>query len=171
MTKLEIKIRKYRSSDFDACRSLWIELTCRHREIYGDPTIGGSDPGHFIEPSLSNENLHGPWVAEVSGNVVGLAGLIIQGEEAEVEPVVVSSQYHSQGIGKTLLDYVVDEARKLGVRFLSVRPVARNVEALTFFVEAGFDLVGYIDLFRDLSVNSQREWKSGITLHGKKLRY
>lgn len=166
-----VRIRKYRTIDFDACRELWAQLTEHHREIYGDPTIGGDDPGRGIEPYLSNQNVRGPWVAERNGGIVGLGGLIVHDEEAEVEPLVVASKYRSQGIGNTLLDYLVREAKRMGVRFLSVRPVARNVGVVTWFVDAGFDLVGHIDLFQDLSASSEREWKPGMTIHGKKVRY
>ncbi|MBI4300887.1 MAG: hypothetical protein HY677_07095, partial [Chloroflexi bacterium] len=42
--QMETTIREYRTADFEACRSLWGELTRHHREIYEDPTIGGDDP-------------------------------------------------------------------------------------------------------------------------------
>ena len=152
-------------------RALWSELTQRHREIYGDPTIGGENPGDFFDAYLENANLRGPWVAELVGKVVGLGGLIVNGEEAEVEPLVVSSQHRFKGSGRALLNTVVQEAGTAGVRFLSVRPVARNIEAISFFVQAGFDIVGHIDLFQDLSGSTAREWKPGIEIHGQDLRY
>lgn len=168
---MENRIRKYEPSDLFACRSLWAELTQRHRDVYNDPTIGGDDPGQALEPYLENESLRGPWVVEADGEVVALAGLLIGREGAEVEPVVVSSRYRSRGIGAILVEYVVQEARNLGVRFLSVRPVARNIDAISFFVSAGFDTVGHIDLFQDLSESAETEWKSGIGIHSNELKY
>ncbi len=38
-------VRAYQREDYEACRELWRELTERHRDIYGDPTIGGAIPG------------------------------------------------------------------------------------------------------------------------------
>ena len=171
MSKPRTVIREYRASDLAACRALWAELVDHHREIYSDPGIGGDDPGRHIEPYLSNAHLRGPWVADISGTIVGLAGLIVEEEEAEVEPVVVSSEWRSHGIGNMLLGHVVEEARKCGVRFLNVRPVARNTKAFAFFVEAGFDLVGHIELFQELTEKSGREWNSGISLHVQELRF
>ena len=168
---MRVEIRRYRSSDCDACRDLWAQLTEHHREIYGNPTIGGEDPGRGIEPYLANQNLKGPWVAEMNGEIVALGGLIVHEEDAQVEPLVVRSEYRSQGIGKTLLDYLIQEAKTMGVRLLSIRPVARNAGAVKRFVDPGFDVVGHIDLFQDLSVPSEREWKSWMTIHGKKVRY
>ncbi len=39
-------------SDREACRALWRELTECHRTIYGDPSIGGDDPGLYFDEHL-----------------------------------------------------------------------------------------------------------------------
>ena len=168
---MKIKVRDYQASDFEVCRSLWSELTQRHREIYEDPTIGGDNPGRGFEVYMDNAERRSTWVAEVEGQVVAISGLLIRGEEGEVEPVIVSSPFRRKGIGTLLVQHCVQEAKKARVRFLSVRPVARNEEAISFFVKLGFNLVGYIDLFQDLSPSSDRKWKLGIAVHGKELQY
>jgi GNAT superfamily N-acetyltransferase len=168
---MKITIRKYQSSDINSCRDLWTELTQRHRDIYTDQTIGGDDPGMGFDLYITNETLRGPWVAEVDGHIVGFTGLLVEGEEADVEPVIVLSKYRNCGIGKTLVEHAVQEAKNYNIRFLSVKPVARNVEAISFFIDAGFHIIGHIDLFQDLSLNPKREWKTGITIHGNKLKY
>lgn len=165
------RIRLYQPQDYAACKALWVELTQRHRDIYGDPTIGGDDSGQGLDAHLSNPHRHATWVADVDGQVVGMAGLIVHGEEAEVEPVVVTATRRSGGIGGMLVRYAIDHAKKNGIRFLSVTPVARNAEAIAFFVDAGFDIVGHIDLFQDLAPAPGRQWKTGMLLHGKQLRY
>jgi hypothetical protein len=48
----DITIRPYGDSDLEPCRTLWAELTRRHREIYGDPSIGGDDPGAYFDDHL-----------------------------------------------------------------------------------------------------------------------
>jgi L-amino acid N-acyltransferase YncA len=65
-------------------------------------------------------------------------------------------------VGKQLLEAVVSEARKKGVPYLDVKPVARNAEAVRFFRKQGFNTVGHIDLFIDFS---NRSWKSGLKIH------
>jgi ribosomal protein S18 acetylase RimI-like enzyme len=170
--QMEVTIREYRTSDFEICRAIYGELSQHYAEIYEDPAIAGEDPGRGFEPYLNNPRRQGIWVAEVDGLVVGIAGLLIHPEEGgEVEPVVVSLPYRSRGIGSMLTKHVVEEARKAEVRFLSVRPTARNIRAISLYVRLGFDLVGQIDLFQDLSSSSGRKWKPGIEVHGNKLRY
>jgi GNAT superfamily N-acetyltransferase len=164
-------IRKYNPGDFDACRALWKELTERHRDIYDDHGIGGADPGQGFETYLRHPNRRASWVAESQGQVIALAGLLVQGEEGEIEPVVVSLTHRSKGIGRALVQHVVEQARAMGVKYVSVRPVARNREAIAFFVRSGFDLLGHVDLFQVVSGSPGRNWKSGISIHGHKLGY
>ena len=168
---MNFKIRKYRPSDIDSCRSLWTDLTQKHRDIYGDQTIGGENPGHNFDLYIKNEKLYGPWVAIIEGQVIGLTGLIVEGEEACIEPAVVSEPYRDQGISKGLVEHVIEESKKLGVRFLSAKPAARNVEAIAFLIKEGFSIMGQIELFQDLSDSLKREWKTGINIHGNILKY
>jgi len=165
------KIREYRDTDYAACRGLWMQLTERHRLIYGDPAIGGDDPGRGLDDYLANPGRRATWVAEVDGAVIGMTGLIGNGDEAAVEPAVVAEEFRSRGIGRSLVAHAISEAKRIGIRFLSAQPVARNVEAISFFIDCGFDIVGHVDLFQDLQPGSGREWKAGITLHGRALRY
>ena len=168
---MNITIRDYQASDFDVCRSLWGELTQHHADIYEDSTIAGDDPGRGFGEYTNNPVRRGTWVAELDDQVVAFAGLIINWGEGEIEPVIVSSSYRNRGIGTMLIRHVVQEAKKMGIRFLSVRPVARNEKALSLFVRLGFYLVEHVDLFQDLSPSSDRKWKPGIAIHGNELRY
>ncbi|MBE0611627.1 MAG: GNAT family N-acetyltransferase [Dehalococcoidia bacterium] len=168
---MQIEIRTYRSGDRDACRSLWAELVERHRLIYEDPTIGGDDPGREFDDHLLRAGHDRTWLAVVDGTVVGLTALLVSGEEAEVEPVVVTAGMRSSGIGAILVARARSEAVSLGVRFLNVSPVARNVEAISFFVREGFDVVGHVNLFQDLGGEVPRSWRSGLALHGEPPSY
>ncbi len=153
------------------CRALWRELTEHHREIYDDSSIGGIDPGQGFDAYISNPKRRASWVVEIQGQIVALAGLLVDGEEAEIEPVIVSSRYRSRGIGTMLVRYVVEQARGMRVRYISVRPVARNKEAISFFVRLGFDLLGHVQLFQDFSSAPRSKWKSGISIHEHKMGY
>ncbi|MDY6932063.1 MAG: GNAT family N-acetyltransferase [Halobacteriota archaeon] len=114
---MKIKIRKYQPSDYQACRNLFSELKKHHRDIYSDQTIGRKDPGEGIDLYLENKRLHGPWVAIFNEEVIGLIGLLKNDEEAIIEPVIVSSEYRNQGVGKLIIEHLVKEANKIDVRF------------------------------------------------------
>jgi GNAT superfamily N-acetyltransferase len=166
---IEMKIRPYAPDDLEECRTLWEELTQHHREIYDDPSIGGDNPGRYFDKHLADVGADHIWVAEFSGNVVGMTGLIIKDKEAEIEPLIVSPEYRSRGIGRALVTRAVQEAQTLGVSSVSVKPVARNVHALSFFHKCGFRIVGYIDLFMDLSIKGK--WKEGLSLFDHDFKY
>lgn len=165
---MEPIIRAYEPGDLDACRALWCELTEHHREIYADPGIGGEEPGSHFDAYLAHAHFVAAWVAEVDGKIVGLTGLLLGEDGAEIEPVVVSRVARRKGIGSALVEYVIAQARERGERSLSIRPVARNATAIQQFVRAGFSVVGRIELFQSLEP-SQREWTSGVTIHGHDL--
>ena len=160
-------IRGYQPADLESCRGLWVELTEWHRKIYEDPSIGGAHPEDYFDRHLARVGADNLWVAVLNRRVVGLTGLIVK-EEAEIEPLIVSQSYRNKGIGSRLVETVVAEAQKLGINFLSVRPVARNVEAIDFFYNLGFRNIGYIDLFMDFS---DKQWKKGLRLFNREFSY
>jgi GNAT superfamily N-acetyltransferase len=164
-------VRDYAERDYDACRSLWAELTEYHRSIYGDPSIGGDDPGAGFDEYLAEPQRTGSWVAESRGRVVGLTGLFDRGRSGEVEPVVVAEAARGQGIGRMLIGRVVGEARARGYEYLAIRPVARNVAAIQRFHAAGFRAMGgHVDLTMDLAPR-RHEWLPGASLHGLDFDY
>jgi ribosomal protein S18 acetylase RimI-like enzyme len=125
---------------------LWRSLTQRHRDIYQDPTIGGEDPGLEFDAHLEHAQLHKLWVAEDGGQLLGFCGLLMYGEESELEPIVVEPEQRGRGIGALLAAEAIAESRRLGVAYVNVRPVGRNVDAIRFFHGAGFRLLGRLEL-------------------------
>jgi GNAT superfamily N-acetyltransferase len=166
-----VRIRPYRPSDHSAGRDLWVELTEEQRELYDDATIGGADPGAAFEEYLTRLDLSGVWVADDGeGGVVGLVGLVLNGRAGEVEPVVVTRSRRGQGIGKTLLSHVAEEARKRGMTYLTITPSSRNEAAIRCFHAAGYDVMSAVELSLDLG-RSTRGWQDGPSLQGLKFRF
>lgn len=166
-----MSVREYEPSDLNRCRFLWAEMTERHRDIYEDPSIGGDEPGLEFDQHLSRVGPERVWVATSGEEIVGLVSLIQDGEQAEVEPIVVSSQHRGLKIGHELLNHAVEQAKTLGVLCLSVKPVARNEEAISFFYDAGFKTLGHIQMFMWLGPSSPGQWRPGPRLFGKSFDY
>ncbi len=164
----ELVIRKYLPTDKESCRSLWRELTERHRLIYQNPSIGGSTPEDYFDEYLAKVGVDNLWVAILDSKVVGFAGLIVNEEEAEIEPLIISKPYRNRGIGKRVIETIIAEAQRLNMKFLSVKPVARNREAIKFFYIQGFRNIGHIELFMDFS---KQEWKKGLNLFNLQFNY
>ena len=163
-------VRSFEPRDADACRRLWEELTQWHRQIFDSPEIGGDDPGRGFDEHLAKIGPENLWVAELEGQIVGLAGLI-PGVESELEPVVVAEQHRHQGIGRLLATAVIAEARERGARTVQVRPVGRNVEAIHFFHEMGFDILFQLELGMDLVDREREVWVGGGRIAERDFRF
>ena len=96
-------IRAYEPNDLESCRALWRELTEWHREIYEDPTIGGEHPEDQFDKHLAAVGTNQILVAVLDSQIVGLVGLILKGNEAEVEPIIVSKAHRDMGMGSRLI--------------------------------------------------------------------
>jgi GNAT superfamily N-acetyltransferase len=160
-----VEIRPFEDDDYPACRELWRELTERHRLIYDSPAIGGDDPGSGLDNYLAMSERVATWVAVRDGEIVGLTGLLAKDGAGEVEPVVVTGALRSSGIGTALLEQAIAAARERHMPMLSIRPVARNIEAITLFRRSGFEVLGHLDMFMDLR-DDPGPWQPGIEIHG-----
>jgi GNAT superfamily N-acetyltransferase len=167
----DITIRQYDPADLNRCRDLWVELAQHHRDIYDDPNIGGDSPGLFFDKHLASVGPEHIWVAEHAGEVVGFVGLIVRDHEAEVEPVVVAASQRGKGVGFALLARMVREAKTLGKHYLTVKPVARNLEAISFYYEAGFQKLGEIEMFMELKPSEPGKWLCGVEIFGHSFEY
>jgi GNAT superfamily N-acetyltransferase len=161
MALTEIEVRTYQEMDREVCRRLWEELVAWHAEIYNDPGIGGPTPGLHFDKHLEEAGPDHLLVAVIDGKVVGLIGYLVAEEEVEVEPLIVSGSFRGRGVGSVLLDAVVKRVEGSGVKFLNVRPVARNLKALEFFRKRGFDKIGRVELFIDYTGGT---WKEDLRL-------
>jgi ribosomal protein S18 acetylase RimI-like enzyme len=166
---LVVRIRLYEEGDLDACRALWVELTEWHRDIYESPEIGGDDPGRHFDEHLERVGAGNIWVAEEDGRIVGMTGLM-QGDHWELEPISVSAGYRRRGVGRELAETVIAAARERGARTLQVRPAARNAEALRFFHELGFDILGQLELQIDFVDRGRELWRPGERLADRDFR-
>ncbi len=168
-----IKIRQYTSSDLEPCRALWAEMTQYHRDIYNDPSIGGDNPGLEFDKHLEKVGPERIWVSLFNEEIAGLVSLVpdMDNQQAEVEPLVVSAKHRGKGIGKRLLTFAVEEAKKWGVLCLGVKPVARNEKAVSFFYESGFKTLGHVHQFMWLGPSVPGAWKPGPDLFGKAFDY
>ena len=112
---MNVAIREYQDRDLESCKHLWRELTQRHRDIYLDQSIGGDDPGIYFEHYLQKTELARLWVAERDLVVIGMAGLLIDKDGAEIEPIIIHSDFRSEGVGTLLIERLKTEAKERGV--------------------------------------------------------
>jgi GNAT superfamily N-acetyltransferase len=164
-----LTIRAYRPTDHRECRQLWAELTTADAGLYG--ATAEDDSGAAFEEYLTRLDLSGMWVAsDVSGGVVGMVGLLLDGRGGQVEPLVVAAARRGEGIGRALLSHVADQARRRGLGQLSISPAARNLDAIRCLHAAGYDALARVTLAIDLGRKGP-VFEDGIDLHDLRFRY
>ena len=150
-------VRDYRAEDELTCRALFEELVDVHRRLYPDAEIGSAfELGGRL------------FVAERDGEVVGFAGMLRHPHSVEIEPIVISPGSRGRGVGRALLERIVEEARAAeGVTQVYAQPAGRNRDAFAFFNSVGLDVLAYVRLQLDLE---PRDRRPGEILGGREFR-
>lgn len=81
-------------------------------------------------------------VLEQAGKLVGFAILSIAVDEAEILNIAIAKGCQRQGLGRRLLQHLIEIAQQQGVRkvFLEVR--TSNIPALKLYLQQGFKEIG-----------------------------
>ena len=79
------------------------------------------------------------WVYESGGEVVGYAVMMSVLDEAHLLNISIAGERQGQGLGRALLNHLVDTARRHGatMMFLEVRPSNKN--AIALYESMGFN--------------------------------
>lgn len=82
------------------------------------------------------------WVAHDNGELVGLAGGMVVGDELQVLDVVVSPERRREGIARKLLAHVSYDAQMLGCATATLEVETDNAAAIALYESLGFAQVG-----------------------------
>lgn len=128
---LEVVLRPLVRADLDA-------LVAMERDLFG--------AGAWSRASLAEE-LDGPgrWYVgaqDAAGDLVGYAGLWFDGEDAQVMTVGTRPDAQGRGVGRMLLDALLDHARDLGAGDVLLEVRVDNEPALRLYERAGFERFG-----------------------------
>ena len=74
--------------------------------------------------------------------ITGFVGFWVMADEAHITSIAVREEFRRQGIGELLLIAVVDLARELDARVLTLEVRASNYDAQTLYSKYGFTQVG-----------------------------
>ena len=104
---------------------------------YGDLVVDWKAPG-FIEPQRPPEDGSGTSM----GRVVGFLVARVIPPQAELESIAVSAAEQRRGIGRRLLEAMVEELRAARVREALLEVRASNQRALNFYSSLGWKETG-----------------------------
>ena len=90
------------------------------------------------------------FVAEQNGEIVGYCGFIFVLDEAEIPNVCVKLSARQQGIGKQMMSFLEEEAKKLGINVLYLEVRQSNQSARRLYTSIGFEEDGIRKDFYEL---------------------
>jgi ribosomal protein S18 acetylase RimI-like enzyme len=114
------------------------EFTGERRELLGSFRLA-DDSEQRITSYLPDGRI---WVARSAGAVVGHAQAVPHGPGTwEVANIAVAEDRQGHGIGRALLERVVEEARAAGVARIELATAAADTGAIRFYQRSGFRLL------------------------------
>jgi ribosomal-protein-alanine N-acetyltransferase len=127
--KSKLKIRKMRVEDLE--KVLEIE-----RKSFSNPWSRNAFL-YEIESDVSY-----PWVVELDNEIVGYSIHWLIFDEAHLSNIAVDPAYRRRGIGKFILEKVVESAKKKGAKFLTLEVRISNSKAISLYTKMNFRVVG-----------------------------
>ena len=141
--KEEIIIRRAVEGDCPAMLKLIQELALYEKAPH-EVTV---DFDHFVESGFGNNPVYWAYVAEVEKEVVGFALYHIRystwkGQRMYLEDIIVTENWRGKGIGKQLLDRLIEEAKERNFSGIGWQVLDWNEPAINFYrkyEEVNFD--------------------------------
>ncbi len=137
---MRMQIKTLAVEDFPRCAELW--------DLKKQRTLAE----RFYSELQSGNRV--TYVCEDEGVLLGEISLVfkmeesdytIAGKRAYVSHLVVKKEHRRKGIGKALVEYVIEQAKQMGLRELTIGVDLDNYPALKLYTGAGFDRVLLID--------------------------
>ncbi len=101
---------------------------------------------HFEESGFGEKPVWWAFVAEVEGQIIGMALYYIRystwkGQRMYLEDIIVSEDYRAKGVGSQLMDALIAEAREKGFSGMLWQVLDWNEPAINFYKKyrANFD--------------------------------
>jgi diamine N-acetyltransferase len=112
-----------------------------------DYTLTQLTPDKYL--SVLGDSSSHVWVAECSGNLIGLAVIQFRvqcpassSSSTELQTLYVQEHFVGQGVGRLLLQAAEEETRRRAQTVLWLTANARNAHALAFYKHCGYAQIG-----------------------------
>ena len=98
-----------------------------------------------LQKILLNNDIGMLLIAKVEGKIVGMVNLLftestaLGSKVALLEDMIIHPNSRSKGIGSKLINYAIDEAKKLGCKRVTLLTDRDNFKAQNFYIKNGFN--------------------------------
>lgn len=131
---MQVTFHEFRAGDAEAFRMLNEQWIAKYFAFEEEDLKVLNDPEkHILEPGGRI------YFASLDGEIAGCCALIVNGEQSyELAKMAVREDLRNQGIGKALLVHVIDAARSLRARKLTLGTNSRLTNAIHLYESIGF---------------------------------
>ena len=101
----------------------------------------------FWKPSILKSELESKdsiyIVAKKDEEIVGFAGIKVFPDDIEIMNIVTKKIERKKGIGKLLLDKIIEISRKIEKEYISLEVNEKNIIAISLYEKFGFKKIGF----------------------------
>ena len=133
---MEYQMQQLHAADFQKCADLW---NMKKQRALAERFYSDLQSGKRVT-----------WVCEENGVLLGEISLVFNMEDPEytiphkrayVSHLIVKKDCRRQGIGRSLVEHVIERAQQMGLQELSIGVDLDNFAALRLYAKAGFDRI------------------------------
>ncbi len=95
-----------------------------------------------FENEIEKNNLAHYIVLEIDGVIVGYGGAWYIVDEGHITNVAIHNDYRKQGLGKKLVQEMIEKARKANINHMTLEVRKSNIPAITLYERMGFKIAG-----------------------------
>lgn len=106
-------------------------------------------PGEMYRHELMHNRLSAYWVVRPASNsaqgappILAYGGYWTMGPEVHIVTVATHPDYRRQGLGRLLMEWMIERARLAGATEVTLEVRAGNVAAQALYAQMGFEVVG-----------------------------
>ena len=137
----DVVIRRAAPEDVDEALDLYAEVAAEGIYIAGEPPIDRpARRKRWLESYARSDSV--TFVADVEGRIVGMASL--EGDGVAELGMLVAKDWRGKGIGKLLMEALIEWARAVGAHKISLQVWPHNDAAVRLYERFGFEREGYL---------------------------
>lgn len=99
----------------------------------------GKKPGPMLDDYAARIAEGAAWVAELDGRVAGLVVLLAEDDHLLLDNVAVDPAFAGRGLGRALIAFAEDEARRRGFREIRLYTHEKMTENIALYPRLGYE--------------------------------
>lgn len=96
----------------------------------------------ILKSELESNNSYFFVAKNISGEIVGFAGIKVILDEADIMNIVVKKDFRNNGIGSLLLDYLISYSKNINLKTITLEVNEINIPAIKLYEKFDFEKLG-----------------------------